>query len=119
MALTLSYYKESEENEWDKFVLEKSMNGVFLQTRKFINYHPDNKFKDASICVRKGNELVATILGCEIDDDGKKCFFAHRGSTFGGITISKAIYSATNVDELMNKFSSECRTHQEKMQKKH
>ena len=68
MALTLSFYKETEENEWDKFVLEKSMNGVFLQTRKFINYHSKGKFKDVSICVRKGNELVATILGCELNE---------------------------------------------------
>lgn len=102
MALNFSFYKDIEENEWDKFILEKSMNGVFLQTRKFINYHPSDKFKDASICVRKGNELVATILGCELEDDGKKCFFAHRGTTFGGITVSKAIYTASNIDELMS-----------------
>ena len=102
MALNFSFYKETEEAEWDKFVLEKSMNGVFLQTRKFINYHPSDKFKDASICVRKGNELVAVILGCEIEDECKKCFFAHRGSTFGGITISKSIYTATSIDELFS-----------------
>lgn len=104
MALTLSFYKETEENEWDKFVLEKSMNGVFLQTRKFINYHSKGKFKDVSICVRKGNELVATILGCELNESsgGGKCFFAHRGTTFGGITVSKAIYTASNIDELMS-----------------
>ncbi len=101
MALTFSFYQESEAAEWDKFILEKSMNGTFLQTRKFINYHPKDRFKDASICIRKGNELVGAILGCEIMEDDKKTFFAHKGTTFGGISVAKNIYSATSVDELM------------------
>ena len=102
MALTFSFYKGPEETEWDNFVLDKSINGTFLQTRKFINYHPQNKFKDVSICVRKGNELVCAILGCELLENGLKTFFAHKGTTFGGITISKVIYSATMIDELVS-----------------
>ncbi len=102
MALTFSFYQASEEIEWDKFILEKSMNGTFLQTRKFINYHPKDRFKDASICIRKGNELVGAVLGCEIVEDGIKTFFAHKGTTFGGISIAKNIYSATYIDELIS-----------------
>ena len=99
MSLYISYY-DGNETEWDEFVINQSMNGTFLQTRKFINYHREGKFQDCSICVRKGNELVATLLGCIINDD-VKTFFAHKGSTFGGITISKKIYSASLIDELM------------------
>ncbi len=102
MSLSFSFYNNLEEKEWDKFVLEKSINGTFLQTRKFINYHAANKFKDASVCVRKGNELVATILACETTEDGLKTFFAHKGTTFGGITVSKIVYSASMIDELTN-----------------
>ncbi len=91
-----------DEEEWDKFINDESMNGTFLQTRKFINYHTEGKFKDASVCVYKGNELVATVLACEIYEDSKKIFFAHKGSTFGGITISEKIYTATLIDELLN-----------------
>lgn len=97
-----SFYQDSDETEWDKFILEKSMNGTFLQTRKFINYHPKDRFVDASICIRKGNELVGVVLGCEVNEGGVKTFFAHKGTTFGGISISKNIYSATCIDELMN-----------------
>ena len=102
MALTFEYFNGNDE-EWDEFVLNRSMNGTFLQTRKFINYHPTDRFKDRSICVRKGNELVATIMGCEVDDEGRT-FFAHKGSTFGGITISSKIYSASAINELMEGF---------------
>lgn len=101
MALTVAYYDASMEAQWDDFVLNKSMNGTFLQTRRFINYHPEGRFQDRSLCVKKGNELVATVMACEIMDEGKRTFFAHKGSTFGGITVSEKIYSASAINELM------------------
>lgn len=102
MSLEIEYYKDGMEQKWDNFVLNESMNGTFLQARKFINYHKDGKFKDCSLCIRKGNELVATIMACNIDDEGKKTFFAHKGSTYGGITISPKIYNASSIDELFH-----------------
>lgn len=101
MALTVMYYDSSMEEKWDDFVLNKSMNGTFLQTRKFINYHPDGRFTDRSLVVLKGTELMATILACEIIDEGKRTFFAHKGTTFGGITLCDKVYSASAVNELM------------------
>lgn len=110
MALNFSFYQAENEKEWDNFVENKSRNGTFLQTRKFINYHPHGRFKDCSVCVRKGNELSAVILACEIEDEGNKIFYAHKGSTFGGITIAQNIYTASLVNELIEgieKFLSE------------
>lgn len=101
MALTVQYFESTMAAEWDDFVLNKSMNGTFLQTRNFINYHPEGRFVDRSLCIRKGNELVGTILACELMDEGKRTFFAHKGTTFGGITISNKIYSASAINELM------------------
>ena len=101
MALTVQYYDSSMEEKWDDFVLNKSMNGTFLQTRRFINYHPEGRFTDRSLVVLKGTELMATILACEVIDEGKRTFFAHKGTTFGGITICDKVYSASSVNELM------------------
>lgn len=101
MALTVQYYDASMAEKWDDFVLNKSMNGTFLQTRRFISYHPAGRFTDRSLCVMKGSELMATILGCELMDEGKRTFFAHKGTTFGGITLCDKVYSASSVSELM------------------
>ena len=101
MDLKYLFYNETMEEKWDTFVEHKSMNGTFLQTRKFINYHPEARFKDCSVCIFKGNELVAVVLACEIEDNNKKIFFAHKGTTFGGITISKSIYTASAIDQMM------------------
>lgn len=57
-------FSEELSSEWDEFVLNKSVNGTFLQTRKFINYHAEEKFIDSSLVVYKGNDIVAVILAC-------------------------------------------------------
>lgn len=101
MAYIIEFYKEDYEEKWDDFILNKSMNGTFLQTRRFINYHPQDRFKDCSICVKKGNELVVAILACEIIEDGKQTFFAHKGTTFGGISIARTVYSASVLNEII------------------
>lgn len=101
MAYIIEFYKEDYGEKWDDFILNKSMNGTFLQTRRFINYHPQDRFKDCSICVKKGNELVVAILACEIIEDGKKTFFAHKGTTFGGVSIARTVYSASALNEII------------------
>lgn len=98
---SIEFYQEEMSEEWDKFILNQSMNGTFLQTRRFIHYHKDGKFKDVSLCIRKGNELVAVVLACETREEGKKLFFAHKGSTYGGITIAKSIYRSQQINDLM------------------
>jgi len=40
------------------------------------------------------------IPACDVNIDGSRVFFSHRGSTFGGIILSKNEYSASKVDEI-------------------
>lgn len=101
MELRIEKYQDAMAQVWDRFVLQESMNGTFLQTRRFIEYHPAGKFKDSSLIVYKGNAVVAVILACDINEKSKKTFFSHKGTTFGGILLSPGFYSASNVDLLM------------------
>ncbi len=107
MALIVKRYTEDKALLWDQFVLGESMNGTFLQTRKFINYHAPEKFADCSLMFYKGESLVAVILSCEAEMNGKKIFFSHKGTTFGGIIISNRIYSSSLIMELMDVFEEE------------
>lgn len=104
MAFSIQKYDDSQEERWDNFVLRESMNGTFLQTRKFINYHAKGKFSDSSLMIYKGNNLVAVILACIYSTDNLIYFHSHRGTTFGGIIISKNIYSTTAMNEIMELF---------------
>ena len=72
-------YEDSLEEQWDKFIAEKSINGTFLQSRRFFNYHPAGRFKDVSLVVyNEKNNIAALIPACELEQDGKKVFFSHH-----------------------------------------
>jgi hypothetical protein len=77
------------------------VNGTFLQSRNFLNYHPKDKFVDNSVLLFKGNVLAAVVPGCHMDDEDKKTFSSHAGSTFGGPVIHKKYYDALSLIEMI------------------
>lgn len=98
MEYTIQKYSEDMKQEWDEFVLIKAVNGTFLQTRKFLSYHSKERFKDTSIIVydHKGR-IAAVVPACESEEDGKKIFYSHRGSTFGGIVYDQKHNTAASM----------------------
>ena len=58
--IALIKYEDNYEKAWDRFVLEESINGTFLQTRNFLNYHPTGRFEDNSLMFMKGNNIIAS-----------------------------------------------------------
>jgi hypothetical protein len=94
-------YEDKYEQEWDRFIADDAVNGTFLHTRNFLNYHPKERFVDKSCLVFKGENLAAVVPGCVVDDGEKKVFSSHPGSTFGGPVIKKKYYYASNVIEII------------------
>lgn len=89
-------YNETYKEKWDKFVLTNSVNGSFLQSRLFLEYHKDRFVDHSLLFVRGGSQIIAVCPACEIMDGEKKCFYSHMGSTFGGIVLGKEYYGITN-----------------------
>ena len=102
--IRIENYSDEKYDLWNDFVIKQSINGTFLQTKKFLNYHKNGKFKDVSLLVyMKNNILFGVIPACECYENGKKVFFSHGGSTFGGIVINKKYYNIKNVMILIKK----------------
>ena len=95
--LSIQPYSESMEKEWDALVLQSSVNGTFLQTRNFLNYHPEGRFVDASVVIKRGDKIIAVFPACEICGESGKEIVSHKGSTYGGVIIEKKQYSAESV----------------------
>ncbi len=91
-------YNEQYKKEWDFFVNIESINGTFLHTRNFLNYHPKGRFIDNSYMIydRKG-KLAAVIPACLVIKNEKKVLCSHKGSTFGGIVINKKNYRVEKI----------------------
>lgn len=91
-------YAPELDTRLDRFVNKESVNGTFLQTRQFLNYHPKNRFKEASFAIHKSGIIVAYFPG-NATENGE--FISHQGSTFGGPVISKDFYSGTRLLEIL------------------
>lgn len=95
-------YRQEKEQEWDTFLENQSVNGTFLQSRRFLNYHKEGRFVDASLMIyNQKNHLAAICPACEIHEDERRVFFSHKGTTFGGIVIDRKHYCAKYVTVLL------------------
>ena len=117
MEYNIEFYDSSKENLWDDFIFIRSMNGTFLQSRKFLKYHPEGRFLDCSVLIYRKDKLVAVCPACIIFEEGDKVFVSHQGSTYGGLIIDASISRLellfTLIDELEgflknNRFTKIC-----------
>ena len=99
-ALSILPYTAEQQERWDHFVMEQSANGTFLQTRRFLNYHPAGRFRDDSRMIFHKQELVAVCPAADGTIDGRRAFRSHPGSTFGGLVVAPALQRAPKLVEL-------------------
>ena len=104
--LRVRKYTDEDEQTWDAFVNKSSVNGTFLQTRNFLNYHQEGKFNDHSLIIyseKSVNDIHAVVPACVIDD-GTISLVSHPGSTFGGFIIHRDRYQVQAVIDIVGVF---------------
>jgi hypothetical protein len=82
---------------WDNFVFS-SINGTIFHTRKFLNYHPTERFIDASILIYKNNKLVCVLPCCKNND----LYFSHKGATYGGPVFSNDVFNIKDLKTIID-----------------
>ena len=85
---TLHQYINQNESRWDQFV-SSGNNGTLFHLRKFLNYHPQDRFQDHSILIEKKQKLFSVLPAAELIVDGKRILVSHPGSTVGSFVIQK------------------------------
>jgi len=96
-------FTAADETAWDDFVLNHSINGNFLQTRNFLNYHPSGRFVDVSLLYYDAkNNLRAAIPAAVVEGEKGKSFVSHPGSTYGGIVIDEKSCSAKRLQAIID-----------------
>lgn len=91
MTLEVKRYSEVYHIEWDDFVAT-SVNGTFMQERKFINYHPPGRFLDHSLVFLENNLIIALLPAAEMElEDKSMALVSHPGASHGGLIIQPTI----------------------------
>ena len=79
-------YIKKDEELWDNFV-SKSNNGTIFHLRKFLKYHPINRFKDHSLIIEKKQKLFSLFPAAEKYINNKKYLISHPGSSVGSFVV--------------------------------
>jgi lipid II:glycine glycyltransferase (peptidoglycan interpeptide bridge formation enzyme) len=74
--------------EWESFV-DSSDNGTIFHTRLFLSYHPEDRFEDASLVVKKDNQILSLFPAVVIHRDGLKILSSHSGASYGGFVYKQ------------------------------
>lgn len=77
-----SYSAENAE-VWDAFAAN-SLNGTFLQTRRYLAYHGE-RFKDISVLIKDESDKLTGIFPAAVDANDERRVVSHPGITYGGI----------------------------------
>jgi len=95
--------------EWDRFV-EDSDNGTIFHRRLFLSYHPEGRFKDASLIVKKNNKLLALFPAVIVEQEGGKILSSHKGASFGSFVYKSNLNfkEAFSISQCIIDFAKEC-----------
>ena len=99
---TLHRYINQNESLWDQFV-SSGNNGTLFHLRKFLNYHPKDRFQDHSILIEKKQNLFSVLPAAELIVDGKRILVSHPGSTVGSFVVPEnlSIADAMSMSEAL------------------
>ena len=99
---TLHRYINQNESRWDQFV-SSGNNGTLFHLRKFLNYHPKDRFQDHSILIEKKQNLFSVLPAAELIVDGNRILVSHPGSTVGSFVVPEnlSIADAMSMSEAL------------------
>jgi hypothetical protein len=83
-------YEKKHLDEWEEFV-NSSCNGTIFHTRKFLSYHPAERFKDSSLIFKEKNKIISVITAAQIKKDGAVTFISHQGASYGGFVYKDSL----------------------------
>lgn len=96
MNPTIVPFTEARASQWDAFVAA-SRNGTVFHTRRFLSYHPRDRFSDASLLFLDGDSVVAVLPAAE--KDGR--LVSHPGASYGGLVLGDDV-SVTDTGAMLD-----------------
>tara|TARA_B110000444_G_scaffold260960_1_gene310173 strand:- start:2403 stop:3371 length:969 start_codon:yes stop_codon:yes gene_type:complete len=82
--LKIRKFKLSDNKLWEDFITS-SNNGTLFHYRKFLNYHPDDRFEDHSLLIFKKNKLISVFPASIINVNKQKKLISHPGLSVGSL----------------------------------
>ncbi len=95
--IEVSRFRESDSEIWEQFV-ESANNGTLFHTRKFLSYHPPDRFTDHSLIFWNGSKIAAVFPAAERVENEIRVLHSHPGASYGGWVVPKDIHLKRSFD---------------------
>lgn len=104
--ISIVRYDENEHGFWDEFVRQAN-NGTLFHERRFLNYHPKERFKDHSLVFMEKGKPIALFPAVDAVIDGKRTLISHRGSSYGGVVqpMNQGVEKNLQIVQALNKYA--------------
>ena len=84
--ITFKRFVEAQSQQWEAFIGD-SNNGTLFHRRKFLNYHPKDRFEDHSLMAYKKDKLLSIFPAAVNIEDGKRLLISHPGASMGSFVV--------------------------------
>jgi hypothetical protein len=108
MAIKLSRYNNNDRRLWESFVW-KANNGTLFHTRRFLDYHPPDRFEDHSLIFHEDKSLLALLPAVLLTRNGKVILSSHCGSSYGGFVYRENLSVRTAFDLVSSLIDYACK----------
>ncbi len=105
MNLSVVDRNEIDPEHWDQFILSDLTSGEFINTRLYLSYHPEGRFRDFSCAViDKGSREILCVFPATEDPLNPGTLYSHMGTSFAGpiIRISSKVTDLVRYLELVS-----------------
>ncbi|MEA1882121.1 MAG: GNAT family N-acetyltransferase, partial [Candidatus Marinimicrobia bacterium] len=83
--------------DWDSFV-PSANNGTIFHTRRFLGYHPEDRFSDHSLEFYKKGKLISVLPAAEIKSEDKFQLVSHPGASLGSFVVPEDLSFADTLE---------------------
>jgi len=108
MKITVRKFTVKDTKNWDDFV-NRSNNGTIFHTRKFLSYHPKNRFSDYSLIFQKKEKIIGVLPAAIIVKYGKNILVSHPGASVGSCVVPEdlSFSDALEIVEILSRLCLE------------
>ncbi len=86
--LEIEQYNDQFANQWDSLVWQAN-NGTLFHTRKFLSYHPKDRFIDHSLIFKNKNKPFVLFPAAEVNTENGRLLVSHPGASYGSFIIPR------------------------------
>lgn len=93
---------ERDAKSIDAFILDENTNGEFINSLRYLGYHPEGRFTDRSVLVvdQGSGEIRGALFAAE-DPENSRRVISHPGTTFAGIVVNRKL-SIKTMEEIVD-----------------